>query len=134
MKEYWDVPGGVSNYVLLDVLADAMCDGDLLVPGSSGASSEVTMQAFRVARGIRVFNSQGLGPMGFGLAAAIGGCVASGRRTICIEGDGGLQMNSQELETLHRLDLPVKLFVLDNEGYASIRSTQLATFRRALRG
>ncbi len=128
LKEYWDVPGGVSNYVLLDVLADAMCGDDLLVPGSSGASSEVTMQAFRVGCGMRVFNSQGLGPMGFGLAAAIGGCVASGRRTICIEGDGGLQMNSQELETLHRLDLPVKLFVLDNEGYVSIRSTQLAHF------
>jgi acetolactate synthase-1/2/3 large subunit len=106
-----------------------MCGTDLLVPGSSGAASEVTMQAFRAKRGVRVLNSQGLGPMGFGLSAAIGGCLASGRRTVCIEGDGGLQMNSQEFETLHRLNLPIKLFVLNNQGYASIRSTQKAYFQ-----
>jgi acetolactate synthase-1/2/3 large subunit len=128
-QQYWDEPEGVSNYVLLDVLADEMCGEDLLVPGSSGGASEVTMQTFRVPQGLRVFNSQGLGPMGFGLPAAIGGCLASGkRRTVCIEGDGGLQMNSHELETLHRLDLPIKLFVLDNRGYASIRSTQQTYF------
>ena len=87
--------------MLVEVLSDEMRAGDLLVPGSSGASSEVTMQAFRVPAGVRVFNSQGLGPMGFGLSAAIGGCVASGRRrTVCIDGDGGLQLNIQEFETL----------------------------------
>ena len=86
------------------------------------------MQAFRVPAGVRVFNSQGLGPMGFGLSAAIGGCVASGRRTVCIDGDGGLQLNVQEFETLRRLNLPLKLFVLNNNGYASIRSTQKAYF------
>jgi acetolactate synthase-1/2/3 large subunit len=74
---------------------------------------------------MRVFNSEGLGPMGFGLPAAIGGCIASGkRRTICVDGDGGFVMNVQELETLRRLHLPVKIFVLNNRGYASIRSTQ----------
>jgi acetolactate synthase-1/2/3 large subunit len=87
------------------------------------------MQAFRVRSGMRVFNSEGLGPMGFGLSAAIGGCIASGgRRTVCIDGDGGFVMNIQELETLRRLELPVKIFVLDNQGYGSIRSTQQRYF------
>ena len=129
MPEYWNDTQGVSNYVLIEVISDEMRAGDLLVPGSSGAPSEVTMQAFRVSAGVRVFNSQGLGPMGFGLSAAIGGCVASGgHRTVCLDGDGGLQLNVQEFETLHRLNLPLKLFVLDNGGYASIHSTQKAYF------
>ena len=130
LPQYWEETVGVSNYALIEVLSECLGDGDLLVPGSSGASSEVTMQAFRVNPGVRILNSQGLGPMGFGLSAAIGACLASGRRrTVCIEGDGGLQMNSQELETVHRLNLPIKLFVLDNQGYASIRSTQRAYFQ-----
>ena len=130
---YWNEAVGVSNYVLVEVLSECLGDGDILVPGSSGASSEVTMQAFRVKAGLRILNSQGLGPMGFALSAAIGACLASGRRhTVCIEGDGGLQMNSQELETVRRLDLPVKLFVLDNQGYASIRSTQRSYFEGRL--
>ncbi len=67
--------------------------------------------------------------MGFAVAAALGACVASGgRRTVTIDGDGGFQMNSQELETIHRLNLPVKIFVLNNNGYGSIRATQRTYF------
>jgi len=74
---------------------------------------------------MRIFNSQGLGAMGFGIPASIGGCLASGRRrTICIDGDGGFQLNIQELETVMRLGLPIKYFVLCNQGYGSIRATQ----------
>jgi acetolactate synthase-1/2/3 large subunit len=63
--------------------------------------------------------------MGFGIAAAIGACLASGgRRTITVDGDGGFHMNTQELETVRRLDLPIKFFVLNNQGYGSIRATQ----------
>jgi acetolactate synthase-1/2/3 large subunit len=125
LPEYWDYADGVSNYVLVDVLGDEMAAEDLLVPGSSGACSEVTMQAFRVTRGQRIFNTEGLGPMGFGIPAAIGACLASGgRRTVCIDGDGGWVMNVQELEVVRRLGLPIKFFVLNNDGYASIRTTQ----------
>jgi acetolactate synthase-1/2/3 large subunit len=68
--------------------------------------------------------------MGSGLPAAIGGCIAAGRRrTICTEGDGGFQLNIQELETLRRLHLPVKLFVIGNDAYASIRSMQKNHFQ-----
>lgn len=103
---HWQRTDAVDLYVLMEVLSGEMAPADLLIPGSSGQCSELTMQAFRVKRGQRIFNTEGLGPMGFGLPAALGGCVASGgRRTICIDGDGGVQMNIQELETLHRLEI-----------------------------
>jgi acetolactate synthase-1/2/3 large subunit len=63
--------------------------------------------------------------MGFGVPSALGACVASGKkRVICTNGDGGFQLNIQELETIRRLNLPVKFFVLNNDGYASIKTTQ----------
>ena len=125
LREYWDEQEYVNDYVLIEVLSDELCSEDLLIPGSSGACSERTMQAFKVKEGMRIFNSQGLGPMGFGIPASIGGCLASGkRRTICIDGDGGFQLNIQELETIRRLNLPIKFFLLSNQGYASIRGTQ----------
>ena len=115
----------MSTYVLVDVLSDEMSGEDLLVPGSSGTCSEVTMQAFRVKRGMRILNTQGLGSMGFGISASIGACLASGRkRTVCVDGDGGFQMNIQELETVKRLNLPIKFFILNNKGYGSIQATQ----------
>jgi len=125
LPEYWNDGGCVNDYVLLDVLSDELSGKDLLIPGSSGACSERTMQAVRVKTGLRIFNSQGLGAMGFGIPAAIGGCLASGkRRTVCIEGDGGFVLNIQELETVRRLGLPIKVFVLNNGGYVSIQTTQ----------
>ena len=87
------------------------------------------MQAFRVRSRVRVLNSQGIGAMGFGVPAVIGACLASGKsRTICVDGDGGFWMNIQDLETIRRLELPAKFFVLNNNGYASIRATQLNHF------
>jgi acetolactate synthase I/II/III large subunit len=130
LPEYWEEQGYVNQYALIDVISEAMSGEDLLVPGSSGACSEVTMQAFRVKQGMRIFNSQGLGSMGFGIPAALGGCVASGgKRTISVDGDGGFFMNIQELETIARLNLPIKFFVLNNKGYGSIRATQRNYFQ-----
>jgi len=130
LPEYWTQEGHVNDYVLIDVLSELMNGRDLLVPGSSGACSERSMQAFKVKKNQRILNSQGLGPMGFGIPAAIGACVAAGgaRRTISLDGDGGFVMNIQELETVSRLDLPIKFFVLNNRGYGSIRATQNSYF------
>lgn len=114
----------VDTYALVDVLSDQLTPEDVFVPGSSGGCAEITFQAFRVKAGQRVFNSPGLGSMGFGLPAGIGAAVASGRRIVTVVGDGGLQHNLQELQTLRRLGLPVKLLVLNNDGYGSIRSSQ----------
>ena len=125
LPEYFEQKYRVNNYAFIETLSNLMSPTDLLIPGSSGACSEITMQAFKVKKGQRIFNSEGLGSMGFGIAAAIGGCIASDRRhTICVDGDGGFIMNVQELETIHRLNLPIKFFVLNNSGYVSIRNSQ----------
>ena len=115
---------GLSQYSLVDEISRQMTAEDILVPGSSGAASEVVMQAFRVKLGQRVFNTEGLGPMGFGIPAAIGACVASGnRRTVCVDGDGGFAMNLQELPTVAAQNMPISFFILMNNGYGSIRQT-----------
>jgi acetolactate synthase-1/2/3 large subunit len=130
LPEYWDTVGCVNNYVLVEAISRNLRAGDLLVPGSSGACSELTCQAIRLPAGVRMLNSQGLGPMGFAIPAALGACIASGgRRTICIDGDGGFAMNLQELEVVRRLDLPITFFVLDNQGYGSIRGSQRGYFQ-----
>ena len=125
LPEYRQQKNFVNDYVLIDILSDELEKNDLLIPGSSGACSERTMQAVRVKSGLRIFNSEGLGSMGFGIPAAIGGCIAAGKkRTVCIDGDGGFVMNIQELEVVRRLNLPIKFFVLNNGGYVSIQTTQ----------
>lgn len=129
LPEYLKPAEYVNTYALIDVLSDILTGEDLIVPGSSGSCAEITCQAFRTKKGQRLINSPGLGSMGFGLPQSLGVCLAGGgKRTVCIVGDGGLQHNIQELETLKRLNLPVKLFVLNNNGYAAIRNTHKRFF------
>jgi acetolactate synthase-1/2/3 large subunit len=131
LQEYRALPDRVSTYVLADVLSDVTRAEDLIVSGSSGAGIEVFLLAYRVRAGQRVLLTTALGAMGYGLPASIGACLAGGRRrTVLVDGDGGLQLNIQELETIRRLALPIKLFVLNNEGYASIRTSQQRYFGR----
>jgi acetolactate synthase-1/2/3 large subunit len=131
LESYRSVSGGVHNYVLVETIGQLLRSGDILIPGSSGACSEVTAQAVPAAKGIRFINTHGLGSMGFGVPAALGACLASGgERTVCIDGDGGFPMNSQELAVISRLNLPIKFFVLNNGGYNSIRATQINYFNR----
>jgi len=119
----------VSAYYFIDELCRLLREDDVIVPESSGGAGEITYQAFQVKQGQKIKNAAGLGAMGFGLPYAIGSCVANnGRRTILINGDGAFQLNIQELETLHRLNLPVKIFIWDNRGYASIRAMQRGNF------
>jgi len=125
LPEYREQKTYANSYVLLDLLSELLTPNDVMVPGSSGACSDVTMQTFRVKDGQRMLNSTTLGAMGFGLPATIGACIAAGRRrTININGDGGFQLNIQELETVVREKLPIKYFILNNDGYGSIRNTQ----------
>jgi len=135
LPQYWEQKEYVNTYILIDVLSELMEEDDVLVPGSSGGCSEITMQAFKVKKGQRIFNTPGLGAMGFGLPASIGACLASGKkRTVSIIGDGGLQHNIQDLETMARLKLPVKIFILNNNGYASIKNMQKNYFNGHLVG
>ncbi len=121
--------GLVSVYHLAEVIGQESGPNDRIVSGNSGSAIEVFLLAYRARKGRRVFHSAGLGAMGYGLPASIGVCVASGgKKTILIDGDGGLQLNIQELATIAHLQLPIKLFVLNNQGYASIRASQTNYF------
>lgn len=123
----------VSTYHLADVVSDLIADEDVLAPCSSGLAIEIFLLALRLRTGHRATFTTALGAMGYGVPSAIGACLGSGkRRTICIDGDGGLQINVQELETIRRLDLPIKLLVLSNDGYASIRASQKRWFGRVV--
>jgi len=118
-------PGLVSVYHLAEIIGQEVGPNDRVVSGSSGSAIEVFLLAYRARKGRRVFHTAGLGAMGYGIPASIGVCLGSGKRkTICVDGDGGLQLNIQELATIAHLQLPIKLFVLNNQGYASIRATQ----------
>ena len=121
----------ISVYAFSEALARHLTATDIILPGSSGVACEIFLTAFQAKSGQRMFHNKGTGSMGFGQPAALGACLAGGRRrTICVDGDGGFHMNAQELETVRRLDLPIKFFVIDNAGYASIRASQSNYFKR----
>jgi acetolactate synthase I/II/III large subunit len=121
--------GTLSMYHFSEALSDEMAENDVIAPGSSGFAIEIFLLCLKIKAGQRCFHNRGTGSMGFGLPAAIGAAVASGQRTICVEGDGGFQMNVQELATVQRLGLPIKIFVANNDGYASIRASQQGYFK-----
>ena len=117
--------GSVSTYAFTEALSDAMPEGQTLVVGSSGAAIEIVFLCLKVKRGQRIFHNRGTGSMGLALPQGIGACVANGGAdTIVVEGDGSFQLNVQELQTIVTGNLPLKIFVLDNGGFASIRLSQ----------
>ncbi|MEW6436068.1 MAG: thiamine pyrophosphate-binding protein [Pseudomonadota bacterium] len=119
----------LSHYEVIDAFSDLFPSHCLVVTGGSGLAIESFYVAFRTKEGQRVFSSSGLGSMGYGLPAAIGACIGrGGGDCICVESDGSLMMNLQELATLKGQSLPIKLFIINNDGYASIRNTQLNYF------
>ena len=131
LEEQRSKTGNPSLYHFSDVLAQELDASDIIATGSSGFAVEIFLLVLRVKYGQRVFHNRGTGAMGFGLPASVGAAVAgSGRRTICVEGDGGLQMNVQELATVVTHRLPIKFFVVNNDGYASIRTSQTSYFGR----
>jgi acetolactate synthase-1/2/3 large subunit len=131
LPEYRNLADGVSTYVLGEAISEASASDDVIVSGSSGAGIEIFCLAVKLKEGQRLFLTTALGAMGNGLPGVVGACLANGRRrTICVDGDGGLQLNIQELETVRRLQLPIKLFILNNRGYASIRTSQSRYFGR----
>jgi acetolactate synthase-1/2/3 large subunit len=114
---------GVNPYVFVDRVSEAVRADDIVVT-ANGAACVVGFQALRLKRGMRLIGNSGTASMGYDLPASIGACVAAGRRVICFAGEGSIQMNLQELETIAFRNLPVKIFVFENGGYLSIRQTQ----------
>ena len=124
--DYFDDADHVNSYVLADRLSEAMLPGEVLLTGN-GTDAVSGHHSFAVKKDQRVITNYGFGAMGWDLPAAVGACVArGGKRTVLMTGDGSIQMNIQELLTVGHNQLNVKIFVLNNQGYESIRSTQTA--------
>lgn len=124
-----DCEGYANSYKFADELFKQLHDGDVVVTGN-GTAYTCTYQAMQVNEGVRVFANQGCAAMGYGLPASIGACVSNENgKTICVTGDGSIQMNLQELQTIVTYKLPLKLFVLENESYLAIKTTQKAFFK-----
>lgn len=120
----------IGHFQFVDRLSDVIPEDSLVITGSSGLAVEVFYTAFRNRPGQRVFLTSGLGSMGYGLPAAIGACLGADRKpTVCVESDGSLMLNLQELATLKHLNLPLTLVIMNNNGYASIRNTQRNYFQ-----
>ncbi len=134
-EEHRKPEGRVSIFNLAEILGQESKAEDKLISGSSGSAIEIYLLACPTRNGQRIFHTAGLGSMGYAIPMSIAVAVANpGREVITVDGDGGFMFNIQELETIHRLQLPIKFFVLNNDGYSSIRASQKAYFGNAAIG
>ncbi len=118
----------INTYYFTGLLSEKLNSEDIIVI-DSGSSSYVVSQSVKIKRGQKFIASGGLGSMGYALPASIGASVALGKkRVICITGDGSLQFNVQELQTLVHNKLPIKIFIYNNKSYSSIYFTQHSYF------
>ena len=114
----------VNPYILIDYLSKILSKKDIII-ADDGGHLTWTLQAFKVKYGQKLFSAFGNSPMGYSLPASIGACIAKNKsRVICIDGDGSIQINLQELHTIDKLKLPVKIFILNNNGYGIIKQFQ----------
>lgn len=124
LPDYRAVESPINPYVFAEALFAELEDGDVIVSGD-GTACVTIFQAAVLKPGQRLFTNSGCASMGYDLPAAIGAFYAAGgRRIICLAGDGSIMMNLQELQTIVGRALPVKVFVLNNDGYHSIRQSQ----------
>lgn len=119
----------VNPYCFAEALFDQLPEGQIVVTGD-GTACVTTFQAAKIREGQRLFTNSGCASMGYDLPAAVGACIATERlggqrqKVVCMAGDGSIQMNMQELQTLVTHKLPVAIFLYNNQGYHSIRQTQ----------
>ena len=115
---------GIQPYVFTGMLTDLLPE-NAIVSCTNATPSICLFQTGRVKKGQRMFANSGCASMGYGLPAALGAAVAAnGRMVVCLEGDGSIMMNLQELQTIRHNNFPVKLFLYNNNEYTSIRQTQ----------
>ena len=125
---FYETKSPVNPYVFFRALSEQLAEEDVIITGN-GSACVCSFQAMLLKKGQRLFTNSGCASMGYGLPAALGGAVArNGERVICLDGDGSVQMNLQELQTIVHNRLNLKLFWLNNNGYHSIRQTQTNLF------
>jgi acetolactate synthase-1/2/3 large subunit len=125
LPEYWKSTDRVNPYCFMERLSEHLEDGEVIVCGD-GTACVAAFQSMSIRAGQRLFTNSGCASMGYDLPAAIGASEAlpDKKRIICLAGDGSIMMNLQELQTIAGRGLPLKIFVLNNSGYHSIRQTQ----------
>ena len=129
LPRHWEEDGEFANvYAFINYLSGELPEGSLTVV-SNGSACVVGSHNYIIQKDARFIINSAIASMGYGLPAAIGACTAAGNKTtICIEGDGSIMMNLQELQTIITNRLPIKIFLINNEGYHSIRQTQSNLF------
>lgn len=128
MPRHREFNGKINPYHFMEVLFDQLAEDDVVVCGNATATI-VPFQVAKLRLGQRLFSNSGSASMGYDLPAALGAAVGrEGKRVICLAGDGSLQLNIQELQTIRQTRLPMKVFVLNNNGYLSIRTSQKGFF------
>jgi acetolactate synthase I/II/III large subunit len=128
LPKHQSLENAINPYHFMNVIFQLLDRDDIIVCGD-GTACVVTFQAAILKKGQRMFSNSGSASMGYDLPAAVGAAIAKpGNRVICFAGDGSIQMNIQELQTIVHHQLPIKIFVLNNGGYLSIRSTQVNFF------
>ena len=125
----------LTSYEVVNSLSDLIPEKSKIVTGSSGLCIEVFYTHFKNKNDQRIFLTTGLGAMGYGLPALLGTCAKYSKEKVFLyESDGSLMMNLQELQTLNTYKYNATIFVMNNNGYASIRSTQNNYFEGRLVG
>lgn len=129
LPKHWEENGETANvYAFIKYLSTNLPEGNMTVV-SNGSACVVGSHNYVIQKDSRFLINSGVASMGYGLPAAIGACVAFDKQTtICLEGDGSIMMNLQELQTILTNRLPIKIFLINNEGYHSIRQTQSNVF------
>ena len=127
LDKHRDKINTVSNYYFIEKLNDHLTEKDHVIT-SDGSANVVTMQVLKLKGNQRLITNTGCAPMGYGLPAAIG-ASSNNTRVICLEGDGSLHLNIHELQTMKHNNLPIKLIILNNNGYLSIKLTQKFLFK-----
>jgi acetolactate synthase I/II/III large subunit len=134
LPAYWSKPSPINPYCFMDAISRHLDQGDVVVTGDATACI-TAFQALRLKQGQRLYSNSGSASMGYDLPAAIGACkTGMAKRVVCFAGDGSIMMNLQELQTIVGLNLPIKIFLLNNGGYHSIRQTQQNYFADNLLG
>ena len=133
--KHYDNDKALNAYAVIDELTQS-AQTDTTFVLANGAACVVGLQAAKIKENTRIFTNSGASSMGYGIAAAIGASVASNnnRSVVCIEGDGSIMMNLQELQTIATNKLNIKIIILNNEGYHSIKQTQNNIFKAKTRG
>ena len=124
IKKFYNVKKYVNPYVFMDSLSKNLNKKDVII-ADDGGHLTWTIQSFKIKLGQKLFSAFGNSPMGYALPASIGASVVKNKsRIICIDGDGSIQINLQELHTIDKLQLPIKIFILNNDGFGIIKQFQ----------